>query len=297
MFEASPSEIHVRRQSADRTTASRLSIHSAASPAGRPRSSQSQSRTVSSQAPHRKPAFSKPPQSLDESLLSLGSETATRSALRTWTSPSKVLQLDELQGEDVVAVMEETCRLQQQLVLLKSVERKMWWSESRRVRKLAKDTESEQQRKEFGIRTGQWKDELRLKDREQEQARKALIQLKESEFRENKQAKLKAKSEQQRRLAEDLKRAVGTTQEEASRLEAANRRKVQEEERAVAKRLREERKEAALAAKRVQTEEAERLKQEISFDHTQRTSGRLKDVLLQTQQAVLDLSALQSSDI
>jgi hypothetical protein len=68
---------------------------------------------------------------------------------------------------------------------------------------------------------------------------------------------------------------------------------VQEEERKVAKRLREERKEAALAAKRMQAEEAERLKAEISFDHSQRASSRLKDVLLQTQQAVLDLSALQ----
>jgi len=211
MFEASPSGIHVRRQSADRTTVSRLSVHSTASPAARPRSSQSQSRTVSTQVPRRKPAFSKPPQSLDESLLSLGSATITRSALRTWTSPSKVLQLDELQGEDIVEVVEETCRLKQQLVLLKGVERKMWWSESRRVRKLAKDTESDQQRREFGIRTGQWKDELRLKDREAEEARKALVELKESEFRENKQAKLKEKIDQQRRLQEDLRRAVGTT--------------------------------------------------------------------------------------
>jgi len=110
-----------------------------------------------------------------------------------------------------VEVVEETCRLKQQLVLLKGVERKMWWSESRRVRKLAKDTESDQQRREFGIRTGQWKDELRLKDREAEEARKALVELKESEFRENKQAKLKEKIDQQRRLQEDLRRAVGTT--------------------------------------------------------------------------------------
>ena len=145
------------------------------------------------------------------------------------------------------------------------------------------------------MRTGEWKEELVYKHREKEEVRKALVQLQESEFRDNKEAKLKLRKDQQTQLAEDLQRAVGTIQEEARRLEAANRRKVQEEERAIAKLLREERKEAVLAAKRMQAEETERLKAEISFDYTQRASGRLKDVLLRTQQAVLDLSALQDT--
>lgn len=71
---------------------------------------------------------------------------------------------------------------------------------------------------------------------------------------------------------------------------------MKETEREIQRRLREERKEAVLAAKRVKSEEEERQKREICFQHAQRTSGRLKDVLLQTQQVVLDLSALQSSD-
>lgn len=208
MIEASPGGRHVRRQSADPSNVSRLSAHSTASPSTRPRSSQSQSRTVSTQAPGRKPVFPKPPQSLDESLLSLGSDTVTRSALRTWTSPSKVLQLDELRGEDIVEVVEETCRLKQQLVLLRSAERKMWWSESRRVRRLAQETADEERRKEFGLRTGERAKALVLQYRDREKARKELVELQDSIFRDNKEAKLKEKKDQQARLAEDLQRAV-----------------------------------------------------------------------------------------
>lgn len=210
MLDGSPAGKLVRGQSAEPRSSSQLSVRPVASPATRPRSSQSQTRTVSTQQGRRKPVYPKAPQSLDESLMSLGSEAATRSALRTWTSPSKVLQLDgSLQTDDMVDIMEETHRLKQQLVLLHSAERKMWWSESRRVKKLAQASADEDRHREFTIRTKEWKEAMRLEQMQREETRKTLVELQETQFRDSKEAKRKEKMDGKRREMEELKKAVG----------------------------------------------------------------------------------------
>ena len=289
-----PSSSQLRARSTEPINTSVLSVTSTATPGTKGGVKRSHSRTVSScsASKYRKPDFTGQQQSLDESLMSLNSPHTAKAALKEWKTPSKVIPLNaHLQGDDLVDVIEETNRLQHQLQLLKSSERTVWWSESRRVKRRMQTLEAKARDQELAQRAEDWKDAIQLKEMERQTAKSEQTRWLEARFKDEKEAKSRILREKQERDVEDLKRAA-----EAARLNEMQRKKEADAEREAAQRLREERKEAALAAKRSRDAESKRKQQDLSLGYSQRTCTKLKEVILETEKAVRELNSSQVVD-